>query len=268
MSLNLDKEFSFYKYVHHRQYKNDTEWHLRDAYFQEMLKSLNFAKNATYGMSGSNPNSGAVSPVKSFNKGSNRKNKVIMLDLDETLVRAEPYIYGNKYAGVISVKVTPDRFQNFGVHVRPFTKEFLEVISKNHRVIVYTASVQEYAEKIVEILDPKRQFIEQVLCRQHCTFIGGMFVKNLNIAVHDDVILENVIIVDNYVHSFALHLDHGIPIKPFYGDMEDRELLHLANVLYLTDDYPRLIDFVRTHFDFSSLYTFLEENDNLFLFTK
>ena len=114
------------------------------------------------------------------------------------------------------------------------------------------------------MIDPKRKYFEDILSRQHCTFINGMFVKNLNIASQFGANLNDVTIVDNYVHSYALHLDHGIPIKPFYGSKDDKELLDLANMLHLTTDYPNLQDFLRAHFDFPKLYEFLERNRSVF----
>jgi len=259
-----DKSFSFFRYVSNREYLKDGAWSSKEGYFQEMHRSLMFAKLAT-----SNNGAGQVSPTSSpiqknsrLNRGT-VSNKIIMLDLDETLVRAEPYVFGKAYNDIISVKVGEDQHQSFGVFVRPFTQEFLEVISRNHRLVVYTASVQEYAEKIVQVIDPKRQYFDEILSRQHCTFINGMFVKNLNIATQYGVQLENVTIVDNYVHSYALHLDQGIPIKPFYGSKDDKELLDLANMLHLTDDYPNLQEFLRSHFDFPKLYHFLEVNKTM-----
>lgn len=261
-----DKSFSFFRYVSKREYLNDKDWNTKEAYFQEMHRSLSFAKMATSG-NGTGQVSPTSSPVQKKSRLNNKpnSNKIIMLDLDETLVRAEPYVFGKSYNDIISVKVGEDQHQSFGVFVRPFTQEFLEVISRNHRLVVYTASVQEYAEKIVQVIDPNKQFFDQILSRQHCTFINGMFVKNLNIASQYGVQLENVIIVDNYVHSYALHLDQGIPIKPFYGSKDDRELVDLANMLHLTDDYPNLQDFLRSHFDFPKLYDFLEVNRTLLL---
>ena len=38
-------------------------------------------------------------------------------------------------------------------------------------------------------------------------------------------------IIDNQVYSFAFHLENGIPIIPFEGDMEDTELLRIMRYL-------------------------------------
>ena len=40
-----------------------------------------------------------------------------------------------------------------------------------------------------------------------------------------------MVLVDNSVLSFAMQLDNGIPILPFYTDHSDEELLHLIYYL-------------------------------------
>jgi hypothetical protein len=56
-----------------------------------------------------------------------------------------------------------------------------------------------------------------------------MYVKDLRI--FKNVEMENMIIIDNSVLSFAFQLDNGIPILPFYDNYEDNELLFLRNYL-------------------------------------
>ena len=43
--------------------------------------------------------------------------------------------------------------------------------------------------------------------------------------------LKDVIIVDNYVYSFAFHLENGIPIVPFFGDKEDSEMVKVIRYI-------------------------------------
>jgi CTD small phosphatase-like protein 2 len=49
-----------------------------------------------------------------------------------------------------------------------------------------------------------------------------IYVKDLRIFQGID--LKDVLIVDNYVYSFAFHLENGIPIVPFFGDKQDSEM--------------------------------------------
>jgi len=56
-----------------------------------------------------------------------------------------------------------------------------------------------------------------------------IYVKDLRI--FKNVKMEDMIIIDNSVLSFAFQLENGIPILPFYDNKEDIELKFLANYL-------------------------------------
>ena len=43
--------------------------------------------------------------------------------------------------------------------------------------------------------------------------------------------LSRVALIDNNSISYALNIDNGIPILPFYNDSEDEELRHLTYYL-------------------------------------
>lgn len=56
-----------------------------------------------------------------------------------------------------------------------------------------------------------------------------IYVKDLRI--FKNVKIENMIIIDNSVLSFAFQLENGIPILPFYDNKDDIELKYLTNYL-------------------------------------
>lgn len=66
--------------------------------------------------------------------------------------------------------------------------------------------------------------------RQHCVQTPeGYYVKDLRIIANRN--MEDMVIVDNSVYSFAYQIDNGIPIIPFYHEQSDEEMLHL--IFYL-----------------------------------
>mmetsp|Transcript_1448 Transcript_1448/g.1440 ORF Transcript_1448/g.1440 Transcript_1448/m.1440 type:complete len:141 (+) Transcript_1448:857-1279(+) len=40
-----------------------------------------------------------------------------------------------------------------------------------------------------------------------------------------------MLIIDNFVYSFAFHLENGIPMVPFYGDKDDQEMIKLIKYI-------------------------------------
>lgn len=91
-------------------------------------------------------------------------------------------------------------------------------------VVVFTASVKDYADPILDHLDPTGQLIHHWLYRESCIKTenptgGYIYVKDLRIFKNFD--LKDIVIVDNAVYSFKNQLENGIPILPFRDDRLD-----------------------------------------------
>ncbi len=102
-------------------------------------------------------------------------------------------------------------------------------------MIIYTASDQSYADSVVNYIDPTGEFFKYRLYRHNCVEIKledqpkPIYVKDLRII--RNVPMENMIIIDNSVLSFAFQLENGIPILPYYQNKDDIEMENLKNYL-------------------------------------
>jgi hypothetical protein len=47
---------------------------------------------------------------------------------------------------------------------------------------------------------------------------------------------KDVIIIDNYVYSFAFHLENGIPVVPFFGEKGDDEMIKVIKYIQSISD--------------------------------
>ncbi len=56
-----------------------------------------------------------------------------------------------------------------------------------------------------------------------------MYIKDLR--VFKGIDLSNMLIIDNFVYSFAFHLENGIPMVPFFGEKEDNEMVKLIKYI-------------------------------------
>ena len=113
--------------------------------------------------------------------------------------------------------------------MRPHAQRFLRKVSQWFEVIVFTASQPEYADQVLEWLDPGREWVHHRLYRQHCSLVDGVLVKDLRILGCREE--SHLIIVDNNPHCFGFHLDNGVPIKPWVGDPTDTQLLSVLKYL-------------------------------------
>jgi TFIIF-interacting CTD phosphatase-like protein len=64
-----------------------------------------------------------------------------------------------------------------------------------------------------------------------------------------------MLIVDNYIYSFALNIENGISIKPYYEGKDDSELKYLSSILSNTKSDMR--DFVSIDLGLKNLNKYL-----------
>ena len=62
------------------------------------------------------------------------------------------------------------------------------------------------------------------------------YIKDLRI-FKGIIDLDNVVIVDNSIMSFCYQVNNGVPILPFYNNMNDKEIIYLCEfMLKVYDD--------------------------------
>ncbi|GJP41778.1 hypothetical protein CLOM_g1426 [Closterium sp. NIES-68] len=165
----------------------------------------------------------------------------LVLDLDETLVHS-------------TMDFCPFSDFNFPVllnshthmvHVRkrPHVEAFLQRVAELFEVVVFTASQSIYADKLLDIIDPKTQVVRHRIFRESCVYIEGNYVKDLSVLGRD---LSKVVIVDNSPQAFGLQVDNGVPIEAWFDDDKDCELqllLPFLETLARADDVrPHIIE--------------------------
>ncbi|KAG5440887.1 hypothetical protein PCK2_000042, partial [Pneumocystis canis] len=169
--------------------------------------------------------------------------KTLILDLDETLIHS--LVKGGRITSGHMVEVMLGKHAIlYYVHKRPHCDSFLKKVSKWYNVVIFTASVQEYADPVIDWLEQGRKLFKARFYRQHCTFHNGAYIKDLSIVQPD---LSKTIIIDNSPVSYSLHrgfiiwiifasfnsyLDNAIPIQGWISDPSDKNLLHLIPFLH------------------------------------
>ena len=157
--------------------------------------------------------------------------KTLILDLDETLIHSSYKPFNIKNDIIIKMK-SPKAFddKHYIVHVlkRPYVDIFLSIVCDIFEVVIFTASMQEYANPILDEIDAEKK-IKYRLYRDHCIKIDkDKYIKNLNLLGRD---LKNVIIIDNNPTSYILNVSNGLPISSWESCQSDNELIKLIPLL-------------------------------------
>merc|ERR1712038_845002 len=105
--------------------------------------------------------------------------------------------------------------------------EFLVEMAKHYEIILYTASLNKYADPLLDLLDTHRT-IRTRLFRESCVYYEGNYVKDLSLLDRD---LSQTIIVDNSPSSYIFHPENAIDCSSFIDDPADRELEQIASFL-------------------------------------
>ena len=158
--------------------------------------------------------------------------KTLVLDLDETLVHSSFEIPKSPplvKSFTISVKWDDGVQDKVFVRVRPHLQEFLNEVCKLYEVVIFTASVKNYAVPLIKKLD-KSRYGYKILSRSHWTKMMGNYFKDLSLLGRD---LRNVIILDNSPDAYALNRVNGIPIESWYSCPYDSELKKMIPVLQM-----------------------------------
>ncbi|KAK9472512.1 NLI interacting factor [Dipodascopsis tothii] len=129
---------------------------------------------------------------------------------------------------MVEVKLDRQHAILYYVHKRPYCDEFLKKVSRWYNLVIFTASVQEYADPVIDWLEQDRKYFSARYYRQHCTFRNGGYVKDITTVEPD---LSRVMILDNSPVSYTLHEDNAIAIEGWINDPSDLDLLHLVPFL-------------------------------------
>lgn len=81
-------------------------------------------------------------------------------------------------------------------------------MQKWYKLVIFTASVQEYADPVIDWLELERPYFDARLYRQHCTMRNGAYIKDLAQVEPD---LSKVLILDNSPLSYVFHEGKPVP---------------------------------------------------------
>jgi len=178
-------------------------------------------EDSLIGLSVSSTSEYLLPPITETDEG----RKCLILDLDETLVHSSFQPMACTFALPLDIKGTQYKVY---VRVRPFVEEFLRECAKHFELVIFTASMSDYANPVIDTID-KEGVIKYRLFRESCIQHERKFyIKDLSRLGRD---LKNCIIIDNSSLSYMFNPRNAIGCKTWLGDKKDSELRDLIPVL-------------------------------------
>jgi RNA polymerase II subunit A small phosphatase-like protein len=156
------------------------------------------------------------------------KNKLLILDLDETLIFSSLEKLSSKEDFSVG---------NYFVYKRPNLDTFLKFIQNNFQLAVWTSSTSDYAGGIVKQLFPDKSILKFVWARERCVSKIDIesreqyWIKDLKKVKKLGFNLEKVLVIDDSPEKLERNYGNHIPVIPFLGDPKDDELQRLMNFL-------------------------------------
>jgi TFIIF-interacting CTD phosphatase-like protein len=162
-----------------------------------------------------------------------KSDKLLLLDLDETLIHATATPLGS---------AADFQFDAYHVYKRPGVEQFLLDISRHFTVGVWSSASEEYVKEIVKTITPATVEWFMIWGKDRCTIRRDYtldqyyFEKRLDKIKKKGFRLEQVIIVDDSPEKSRNNYGNAVYIAPFEGDQQDRELTHLYQYLLTLKD--------------------------------
>ena len=210
-----------------------------DNYLTKTLAHISTLNTLPYEKALSNPNLYKYYPSKQIKECLNSNKKLVLLDLDETLIHSESDIKDiNIYDTILRFKdnssdLSTGEFYEVGIFLRNNAHKFLSTLNNYFNIGIFTASEKDYADSIIKYLDPNNDIIKFCLYRDNCINVNDLInIKDLRIFkdIKDDD-LKKIVLIDNNIYSFSVQLSNGILINSFYGDKNDNELSNVLGYL-------------------------------------
>jgi len=169
------------------------------------------------------------------------ENKILLvLDLDETLIHATEQ----------KLKIDIDfQYANYFIYRRPHLEWFLETMSANFKLAIWSSAEDKYVEEIVEKIKPENIEFEFVWGRTRCTtkrdFQLDEYVheKRLNKVKKKGFLIERILMIDDSPEKTKDNYGNAVYVTAFEGDQTDSELKMLAEYLNSIKDSQNVRSF-------------------------
>jgi len=107
----------------------------------------------------------SVDKSKFVNLPKSEFNRVLILDMDETLIHCVDDIENDNPDVILDIDFPGEETVCAGINLRPYLMECLQEASQIMQIVVFTASHQVYADAILNYIDPEGELFSYRMYR-------------------------------------------------------------------------------------------------------
>ncbi len=169
------------------------------------------------------------------------KNKILLvLDLDETLIHATEH----------KLEIDFDfQYADYFIYRRPNLEWFLESMSVNFKLAIWSSADDKYVKEIVKKIKPENIEFEFVWGRTRCTTKRDyqldeyVHEKRLKKVKKKGFSIERILMIDDSPEKTKDNYGNAVYVTAFEGDQTDSELKILAEYLNSIKDSKNVRSF-------------------------
>ncbi|EAL51034.2 NLI interacting factor family phosphatase [Entamoeba histolytica HM-1:IMSS-B] len=149
---------------------------------------------------------------------------LVVFDLDDTLIHT--HINTNNLcinsSDIFTIRVNEIKYY---CEVRKGVVETLERLSKQFRIMIYTASKKEYADQVVSHLEKNCKLFSKILYREDCLEEEGFIYKTIHNINYN---VKRIICIDDNPSAWK-KLENVYVCKKYNGGIDD-EMIDIENI--------------------------------------
>lgn len=167
-----------------------------------------------------------LGPPIPIESNKNHFKKTLVLDLDETLIYSSlrPFsVKGSDFSVKYQIGNLDCKYISY-ILKRPGLDDFLNYVKEKFEVLIFTASLKEYADAVIDVIapwiPPSHRFY-----RNNCKQFNDIFVKDLCLFNRP---IESIILIDDSYVALSVNRSNVITISSWFGESNDKELTKIA----------------------------------------
>jgi carboxy-terminal domain RNA polymerase II polypeptide A small phosphatase len=154
--------------------------------------------------------------------------KLLIFDLDETLVHASPALLER----ASDFEVSP-----YFIYVRPHISEVLAALAPHYDFAVWSSSSQDYVDTVTaRVFGTQFELkfawsVERCVQRADPRSNSYVYIKDLRKVQSQGYEVSRITILDDSPEKIARQPKNHLPLRPYLGCEPDTELLRIADLL-------------------------------------